>query len=41
MAYAQALSQEARVQGEMSRGGDFAEGVSAFFQKRAPVFRDR
>jgi 2-(1,2-epoxy-1,2-dihydrophenyl)acetyl-CoA isomerase len=41
MAYAAALGQEARVQGEMSRGADFAEGVSAFFQKRAAVFRDR
>jgi len=39
--YAQALSQEARVQGEMSRGADFAEGVAAFLQKRAAVFTDR
>ena len=41
MDYAQALSQEARVQGEMSRAGDFAEGVAAFLQKRTPVFKDR
>lgn len=41
MDYAAALSQEARVQGEMSRGDDFAEGVAAFMAKRAPVFRDR
>lgn len=41
MDYAQALGNEARVQGEMSRAGDFAEGVAAFLQKRAPVFRDR
>ena len=41
MDYAQALGQEARVQGEMSRAGDFAEGVAAFLQKRAPLFEDR
>ena len=41
MDYAQALGQEARVQGEMSRAGDFAEGVAAFLQKRTPVFKDR
>ena len=41
MDFSQALSHEARVQGEMSRAGDFAEGVSAFLQKRAAVFKDR
>ena len=41
MDYATALGQEAKVQGEMSRNADFAEGVAAFLQKRAPVFKDR
>mgnify|MGYP006214609877 CR=1 FL=1 len=36
-----ALSLEARVQGAMSRGHDFAEGVAAFLQKRPAVFTDR
>ena len=33
------LALEARLQGECGRTGDFLEGVSAFLQKRAPVFR--
>ena len=41
MDFSQALSNEARVQGEMSRAGDFAEGVAAFLQKRSAVFKDR
>ena len=41
MGYADALSQEARVQGEMAAAADYAEGVAAFLGKRAAVFRDR
>jgi len=36
-----ALSLEARVQGELGRSNDFAEGVAAFQQKRPPHFKDR
>ena len=39
--YAGALALEARVQGELGRAHDFAEGVSAFFAKRPPSFSDR
>jgi 2-(1,2-epoxy-1,2-dihydrophenyl)acetyl-CoA isomerase len=39
--YADALDLEARMQGELGRGHDFAEGVSAFFGQARPVFKDR
>ena len=41
MEFGEALANEARVQGELGRGHDFAEGVAAFLAKRAPVFEDR
>jgi 2-(1,2-epoxy-1,2-dihydrophenyl)acetyl-CoA isomerase len=41
MALVDALSAEARTQGALGQAGDFAEGVTAFFAKRPPVFKDR
>ena len=41
MELAAALAHEASTQRELGRAADFAEGVSAFFAKRAPVFKDR
>ena len=41
LSLADALALEARVQGELGRAHDFAEGVLAFQQKRPAVFRDR
>ncbi|MDE2275832.1 MAG: 2-(1,2-epoxy-1,2-dihydrophenyl)acetyl-CoA isomerase [Burkholderiales bacterium] len=41
MDFAEALTLEADTQRELGRGHDFAEGVAAFFAKRAPQFKDR
>jgi 2-(1,2-epoxy-1,2-dihydrophenyl)acetyl-CoA isomerase len=41
MNFADALSAEAVTQRAMAAGADFAEGVSAFFAKRPPQFKDR
>jgi 2-(1,2-epoxy-1,2-dihydrophenyl)acetyl-CoA isomerase len=41
LGYDAALQSEARLQGELGRAHDFAEGVAAFQAKRAPNFRDR
>jgi len=41
MEFSDAIAQEAVLQRDLGHAHDFAEGVAAFFAKRAPVFRDR
>ena len=41
MDFGDALALEAKVQRELGKAGDFAEGVAAFFAKRPPQFKDR
>ena len=41
LSLADALALEARVQGDLGRAHDFAEGVAAFQQKRPAQFKDR
>ena len=41
MDFGDALALEAAAQRELGAAHDFAEGVAAFFAKRAPVFKDR